>query len=185
MIIQRSRPAFLFFTVLLVVLGFIFNNGVAKAAAVQTADTISTAGIEFTESAPAKADTVVAVTQSKPTAIKAAGAIGVKETEKPKTLWQIFIAGLLGGFAALIMPCIYPLLPLTVSFFTKKAGSRSKGIWHSLIYGISIIVIYVTLGLIITLVFGSDALNSLATSGVFNLFFFVLLVVFGIKAVWQ
>ena len=181
MIIQRSRPAFLFFTVLLVVLGFIFNNGVAKAAAVQTADTISTAGIEFTESAPAKADTVVAVTQSKPTAIKAAGAIGVKETEKPKTLWQIFIAGLLGGFAALIMPCIYPLLPLTVSFFTKKAGSRSKGIWHSLIYGISIIVIYVTLGLIITLVFGSDALNSLATSGVFNLFFFVLLVVFGIS----
>ncbi|CAM3874009.1 protein-disulfide reductase DsbD [Mucilaginibacter galii] len=181
MSIQRSRPAFLFFTVLLVVLGFIFNNGVAKAAAVQTADTISTAGIEFTESTPAKADTAVAVNQNKPTAIKAVSATAVKETEKPKTLWQIFIAGLVGGFAALIMPCIYPLLPLTVSFFTKKAGSRSKGIWHSLIYGISIIVIYVTLGLIITLVFGSDALNSLATSGVFNLFFFVLLVVFGIS----
>lgn len=181
MIIQRSRPAFLFFTVLLVVLGFIFNNGVAKAAVTQAADTISTADIEFTESAPAKADTAVAVTQSKPTAIKAVSATAVKETEKPKTLWQIFVAGLLGGFAALIMPCIYPLLPLTVSFFTKKAGSRSKGIWHSLIYGISIIVIYVTLGLIITLVFGSDALNSLATSGVFNLFFFVLLVVFGIS----
>jgi thiol:disulfide interchange protein len=181
MIIQRSRPALLFLLALLVSLGFLFNAGAVKAATTQTADTISTAGVEFTEAAPVKADTAVAVTQSKPTAIKAAGAIGVKETEKPKTLWQIFIAGLVGGFAALIMPCIYPLLPLTISFFTKKAGSRSKGILHSLIYGISIIVIYVTLGLIITLLFGSDALNSLATSGVFNLFFFLLLIVFGIS----
>jgi len=182
MIIKRSRPAFLFFIALLVTLGFIFNAGVSKAATIQTADTISTADVEFTDVAPAKSvDTAVAITQSKPTAIKAAGAIGVKESEKPKTLWQIFIEGFLGGFAALIMPCIYPLLPLTVSFFTKKAGSRSKGIWHSVIYGVSIIVIYVALGLVITLLFGSDALNSLATSGVFNLFFFALLIVFGIS----
>jgi thiol:disulfide interchange protein len=182
MIIQRSRPAFLFLIALLVTLGFLFNAGVVKAAVMQSTDTISTAGIEFTEATPVKkADSAVAVTQSKPTAIKAAGAIGVKETEKPKTLWQIFIAGLIGGFAALIMPCIYPLLPLTVSFFTKKAGSRRKAIWHSVIYGVSIIVIYVTLGLIISLIFGSDALNSLATSGIFNMFFFLLLIVFGIS----
>ena len=182
MIIQRSRPAFLFLLALFIGLCFVLPAGSVKAAIVQTTDTISTADIEFTEAVPAKnIDTAVAVTQSKPTAIKAAGAIGVKETEKPKTLWQIFIEGFLGGFAALIMPCIYPLLPLTVSFFTKKAGSRSKGIWHSVIYGVSIIVIYVALGLIITLLFGSDALNSLATSGIFNLFFFLLLVVFGIS----
>jgi thiol:disulfide interchange protein len=182
MMIQRNRPAYLFFLSLLLSLGFMLSASTVKASATQSADTVSTADVEFTDVTPAtKADTAVAAAQSKPTAIKAAGAIGVKQTEKPKTLWQIFIAGLVGGFAALIMPCIYPLLPLTVSFFTKKAGSRSKGIWHSLIYGVSIIVIYVTLGLIITLIFGSDALNSLATSGVFNLFFFVLLVVFGIS----
>jgi len=77
------------------------------------------------------------------------------------------------------MPCIYPLLPLTVSFFTKKAGNRQKAVFQSLIYGLSIIVIYVSLGFIITLCFGSDALNALATNGIFNLFFFLLLVAFG------
>jgi thiol:disulfide interchange protein len=112
----------------------------ALAYTVQQTDTISTADVEFTDVAPAKADTTVNTAKA-PTAIKAAGAIGAKETEKPKTLWQIFVAGLLGGFAALVMPCIYPLLPLTVSFFTKKAGSRGKGIIHSIIYGVSIIVL--------------------------------------------
>jgi thiol:disulfide interchange protein DsbD len=150
----------------------------ALANTAQQTDTISTADIEFTDMTPAKPDTTVNKATA-PTAIKAAGAIGVKQTEKPKTLWQIFVAGLLGGFAALLMPCIYPLLPLTVSFFTKKAGSRSKGIIHSIIYGISIIVIYVSLGLLITLFFGSDALNALATNGIFNLFFFLMLIVFG------
>jgi thiol:disulfide interchange protein len=156
----------------------LFKPVQALAYTVQQTDTISTADVEFTDVTPAKADTTVNTAKA-PTAIKAAGAIGAKETEKPKTLWQIFVAGLLGGFAALVMPCIYPLLPLTVSFFTKKAGSRSKGIIHSIIYGVSIIVIYVSLGLLITLFFGSDALNSLATNGIFNIFFFLLLIVFG------
>ncbi len=156
----------------------LFKPAQALANSVQQADTISTSDIEFTDMTPAKPDTTVNKATA-PTAIKAAGAVGVKETEKPKTLWQIFVAGLLGGFAALVMPCIYPLLPLTVSFFTKKAGSRSKGIMHSIIYGVSIIVIYVSLGLLITLFFGSDALNSLATNGIFNIFFFLLLIVFG------
>ncbi len=103
------------------------------------------------------------------------------QSEKPKTLWQIFIEGLIGGFTAVILPCIYPLLPLTVSFFTKKSGSRSKAIMQSLIYGVSIIVIYVTLGLLISIIFGSSALNELATNGIFNIFFFLLLIVFGIS----
>ncbi|MVN76048.1 thioredoxin fold domain-containing protein [Hymenobacter sp. HMF4947] len=95
-----------------------------------------------------------------------------------QSLWAIFLAGFLGGLAALIMPCIFPLLPLTVSYFTKQAHSRQQGLGRALLYGASIIVIYVALGLLITVLFGSDALNDLATSGLFNLFFFALLVVF-------
>ena len=79
------------------------------------------------------------------------------------------------------MPCIYPMLPLTVSFFTKKGGNRGRAIGQSLIYGLSIIVIYVALGFIITLLFGPSALNALATNGLFNFFFFLLLIVFGIS----
>jgi thiol:disulfide interchange protein DsbD len=95
-----------------------------------------------------------------------------------KSLWAIFIAGFLGGLAALIMPCIFPMLPLTVSFFTKKSGSRKKAISSALWYGFFIIAIYVALGLLITVIFGADALNDLSTNGIFNFFFFILLVVF-------
>lgn len=94
------------------------------------------------------------------------------------SLWMTFIAGLLGGLAAVFMPCIFPLLPMTVSFFTKQAESRSAGIRDSLVYGLSIVVIYVALGLIITIVFGADALNNLSSNGVFNFIFFLMLVVF-------
>jgi thiol:disulfide interchange protein len=147
-----------------------------RAVAAQKADT---SGVVFT-TIPTATDSIAAKKKlDKPTAIKAAGATLVKSEEQPKTLWQIFIEGFLGGLAALLMPCIYPLLPLTVSFFTKKAGSKQKAVFQSLIYGASIIVIYVSLGFIITLCFGSDALNSLATNGIFNLFFFLLLVTFG------
>jgi thiol:disulfide interchange protein len=96
----------------------------------------------------------------------------------PVSLWVTFISGLLGGFAAVLMPCIFPLLPMTVSFFTKRSGTRARGIRNALLYGLSIIVIYVALGLLITVLFGADALNNLATNGIFNFFFFVLLVVF-------
>lgn len=99
------------------------------------------------------------------------------DTEK-QSLWGIFIAGVLGGFAAFLMPCIFPMVPLTVSFFTKKAGSRSKGISQALLYGLFIIVIYVALGMLITIAFGSDALNALSTNGVFNFVFFLILVAF-------
>jgi len=145
------------------------------------ADTVSTSGIQFT-SIPTAADSL-ASKKKHDDSIKKAAAVkkSLKATEKPKTLWEIFIAGFLGGFAAFLMPCIYPMLPLTVSFFTKSASSRSRAILQSLLYGLSIIVIYVTLGLVITLIFGPLALNALATNGVFNLLFFLLLVVFGIS----
>jgi len=148
----------------------------------KTADTTSSSDVQFT-SIPTAADSMAARKQAQAKLAKAKQPTINKtvNAEKPKTLWAIFLAGLLGGFTAVLMPCIYPLLPLTVSFFTKKAGSRAKGILQSFIYGLSIIIIYVALGMIISIVFGSDALNELATNGIFNLFFFLLLVVFGIS----
>ncbi len=106
---------------------------------------------------------------------------GSSDNEASRTLWQTFIEGLIGGFLAFIMPCIFPMVPLTVSYFTKRAGSRQRGIFQALIYGASIIVIYVALGLLITLLFGSAKLNELSSSGWFNFAFFILLVVFAIS----
>lgn len=95
--------------------------------------------------------------------------------------WQIFIWGFLGGLAALLTPCVWPMIPLTVSFFLKKNKTKSKSIRDAVTYGLSIIVIYLALGLIITFAFGAGALNDLATNAVFNLIFFAMLVLFGIS----
>ncbi|MFA6083633.1 MAG: cytochrome c biogenesis protein CcdA [Mucilaginibacter sp.] len=155
-----------------------------QVKAVQTsADTVSTQGLEFTD-IPTAADSIAI---RKKAAAETAKVVPAENKAKPvskaipKTLWQVFIAGFLGGFAAFLMPCIYPMLPLTVSFFTKKAGSRSKGIFNSILYGLSIIFIYVFIGILVAVVFGPAALNGLATNGVFNFFFFLLLIVFGIS----
>jgi thiol:disulfide interchange protein len=94
------------------------------------------------------------------------------------SLWTIFIAGFLGGFIALLTPCVFPMIPLTVSFFTKRNKDKSKAISQAFTYGISIILIYVALGMIITLLFGADALNDMASNAIFNLLFFVILMVF-------
>ena len=93
-------------------------------------------------------------------------------------LWLIFIEGLLGGFIALFTPCVWPIIPMTVSFFLKRNKERSKAIREATTYGLSIVVIYVLLGLTVTLLFGASALNALATNAVFNIFFCLLLVVF-------
>ena len=93
-------------------------------------------------------------------------------------LWLIFIEGLLGGFIALFTPCVWPIIPMTVSFFLKRNKDRSKAIREATTYGASIVVIYVLLGLAVTLLFGASALNALATNAVFNIFFCLLLVVF-------
>jgi thiol:disulfide interchange protein len=98
--------------------------------------------------------------------------------EKQRGLWSIFFIAFLSGFAALLTPCVFPMIPMTVSFFTKQSKSRAAGIRHAIIYGISIILIYVILGLLVTWIFGADALNALSTNVWFNMIFFVLLVVF-------
>jgi len=95
-----------------------------------------------------------------------------------RSLWSIFFVAFLFGFTALLTPCVFPMIPMTVSFFTKQSKTRAAGIKNAIIYGISIIVIYVGLGLIVTKIFGADALNALSTDVWFNLIFFVILVVF-------
>jgi thiol:disulfide interchange protein DsbD len=97
------------------------------------------------------------------------------------SLLGIFIAGFLGGLAAFFLPCIYPMVPLTVSFFTKRSGTRAQGIRAAVIYGLSIIAIYVGLGLLITAIFGASALNEAASSAAFNLVFFAILIVFALS----
>jgi thiol:disulfide interchange protein DsbD len=100
--------------------------------------------------------------------------------EKPenKGAWAIFVAGFLGGLLALLTPCVFPMIPLTVSFFTKSSGNRKKGLMNALIYGLSIILIYVTLGMVITLSLGPDALNAMASNAIVNMAFFIIFVVF-------
>jgi thiol:disulfide interchange protein len=100
------------------------------------------------------------------------------DRQQKQTLWAIFLAGMAGGLAALLMPCIFPMLPLTVSYFTKTASNKGNAVLKALLYGVSIIVIYVMLGLVITIMFGADALNCLATNGFFNFGFFLLIVAF-------
>lgn len=100
------------------------------------------------------------------------------EDDTSDSVWYIFIVGLIGGLLALITPCVFPMIPMTVSYFLRSSGSKAKGRRDGIFYGISIIIIYVALGMGISLIFGSDKLNLMATSPVFNIFFFLLLLVF-------
>lgn len=102
-------------------------------------------------------------------------------SQQSRSLWYIFIAGFLGGLIALVTPCVWPMIPMTVSFFLKQNKTRRKSIMAALTYGASIIVIYVLLGLLVTAIFGASALNELATSAGFNIAFFLLLVLFAIS----
>jgi thiol:disulfide interchange protein len=95
-----------------------------------------------------------------------------------RSLWSVFLVAFLFGFTALLTPCVFPMIPMTVSFFTKQSKTRAAGIRNAIIYGISIIVIYVSLGFLVSWIFGADALNSLATNVWFNIGFFVLLIIF-------
>ena len=105
---------------------------------------------------------------------------GSEEGESDSSLWKIFMLGILGGFIALLTPCVWPIIPMTVSFFLKRAkDDKKKGVRDAMTYGLSIIVIYLVLGLAVTLLFGASALNAMSTNAVFNIFFFLLLVVFG------
>ena len=106
-------------------------------------------------------------------------AFGNKDiTDTEISWWIIFFEGLLGGFLALFTPCVWPIIPMTVSFFLKRNKEQTKAIREATTYGLSIVVIYVLLGLAVTLLFGASALNALSTNAVFNIFFALLLVVF-------
>lgn len=102
-------------------------------------------------------------------------------SKSKKGLWGIFIIAFLSGFAALLTPCVFPMIPMTVSFFTKQSKNKAAGIRNAIIYGISIIIIYVFLGWIISWIFGPDALNALSTNVWFNIIFFLLLIVFAVS----
>lgn len=112
------------------------------------------------------------------TVTKAVETKTIPEKEADLGLTTLFLLAFFSGFAALLTPCVFPMIPMTVSFFTKQSKTKRAGIKNAIIYGISIIVIYVLLGILVTAIFGADALNSLSTNVWFNLFFFILLVVF-------
>ena len=102
-------------------------------------------------------------------------------TQVDGSLWMLLVGGFLGGLVALVTPCVWPMIPMTVSFFLKRSKDRKKGIRDAILYGISIIVIYVALGLAVSAAFGASALNDLATNAYFNIAFFLLLVFFAIS----
>lgn len=122
--------------------------------------------IDSTSKAEVKTDKVVGEPNKKPT---------------DRSLLAIFIIAFFSGFAALLTPCVFPMIPMTVSFFTKQSKTRAKGIKNAVIYGLSIVIIYVLLGSIVSAVFGADALNALSTNVWFNVIFFLLLIVFAVS----
>ncbi|MFW6202939.1 MAG: cytochrome c biogenesis protein CcdA, partial [Marinilabilia sp.] len=101
--------------------------------------------------------------------------------EEPESNWAIFFMSFLAGFAALLTPCVFPMIPMTVSFFTKQSKTKAAGFKNAIFYGLSIIVIYVVLGTMVTAIFGADVLNALSTNPWFNLFFAALLITFAIS----
>ncbi|MBX2907017.1 MAG: thioredoxin family protein [Taibaiella sp.] len=106
---------------------------------------------------------------------------GAKKENGNKSLLWLFLAALGGGFAAVITPCVYSMIPITVSFFTKRSKTRKEGIRNALYYSLSIIIIFTVLGVAISFIFGANALNSLSTNWIANLFFFAIFVLFGIS----
>ncbi len=104
-----------------------------------------------------------------------------KQTDSKRGLWAIFILSFLGGLAALLTPCVFPMIPMTVSFFTKQSKNKAIGFRNAIIFGIAIIAIYVLLGTVVTAIFGADSLNALSTNVWLNIVFFLLLVIFAIS----
>ena len=143
-----------------------------EVVAETTADTVAVAAIEN--------DSVAAVASSDSDLYRPVinELKAYEDNPVDSSLFYIFLAGFAGGFLALLTPCVWPIIPMTVSFFLKRNKERSKAIREAVTYGISIVVIYVVLGLVVTLLFGASALNALSTNAIFNIFFCLLLVVF-------
>ena len=108
-------------------------------------------------------------------------AFGEESSAGGSSLWYIFLMGLIGGLIALATPCVWPIIPMTVSFFLHRADDRRRAVSDALLYGAAIVVIYVGMGLIITSIFGTNALNDLSTNAIVNIFFFLLLMVFAVS----
>lgn len=140
------------------------SNTVAETIKIDSAKIIAT-----TSKPEEITDAVVTVSKAKDATSK---------PEKQKGLWSIFFIAFFSGFAALLTPCVFPMIPMTVSFFTKQSKTRATGIANAIFYGLSIIFIYVALGMTITGIFGADALNVLSTGVLFNIIFFIILVFF-------
>lgn len=144
-----------------------------------------TENTETTEAVPEKAEDTVKNEVVKDTiqasSEKTLSAVEQNQKQDEKGLWTIFFFAFLSGFAALLTPCVFPMIPMTVSFFTKQSKTKAKGIKNAIIYGVSIIIIYVLLGILVSLIFGPQALNALSTNVWFNLIFFVLLIVFAVS----
>ncbi len=138
--------------------------------------------IDYTKARPDNADEEIVEEDHAKTIASSHTSSSVNDSEDESlTLWVIFGLGFAGGLAAFFMPCIFPMIPLTVSFFTKQSKSKGEGIRKALLYGVSIIVIYVAMGVIVTLSFGENALSDLAADPWFNLVFFVMFVVFALS----
>ncbi len=159
------------------------GKGVADAVAAEEAATIDPVAVDTVASLAVAADTtavdstVVAQDLWTPV-INELHAFGETTSQKDMTWIYIFVTGFLGGLLALFTPCVWPIIPMTVSFFLKRSKDKKKGIRDAWTYGDSIVVIYVMLGLAITLIFGASALNALSTNAIFNILFFLMLVVF-------
>ena len=154
---------------------FIFNSEDTIRSTANNAETIPTDTTAQTSTVSNNTTTPVVT----PTVEATISAPPEKKSER--TYLGLFIAGFIGGLAALLTPCVFPMIPMTVSFFTKQSKTKAQGIRNAFIYAISIIAIYIALGLGVTLIFGADAMNNLATNVWFNIAFFILLVVFAIS----
>lgn len=145
----------------------------------QPSNEAETAPIEnLTPATPAAVSPAVSKDELWKPVISDLQAMGEEHSQEDMSWFYIFITGLLGGLLALFTPCVWPIIPMTVSFFLKRNKDKKKGIRDAWTYGASIVVIYVTLGLAITAIFGASALNALSTNAVFNILFCLLLIVF-------
>lgn len=147
------------------------------AETVAEADTTATA-LTFTPLDETETD-IAKIYEPVTDVLQAYGDVSMRQANS--SLWMIFLFGFLGGLIALLTPCVWPMIPMTVSFFLKRTKKRREAVRDALIYGIAIIVIYLVLGVAITLLFGASALNSLSTNAIFNLIFFALLVFFAVS----
>jgi thiol:disulfide interchange protein len=167
-----------------------FSVEVKNAEDVERSDTSGSASsVASTDSATTSNETKNDGTIHDTANKKIAGAPVLKKPEdinkqnkkESKSLLWLFLAALGGGIAAVITPCVYSMIPITVSFFTKRSKTRAEGIKNALYYSLSIIIIFTVLGVFISAIFGANALNSLSTNWIANLFFFIIFVIFGIS----